>query len=56
MPGLIIAVDGKRIPVDVGAREVSVTVDKVRQDPHEIVVDPDGWWLAEAVVKGPAGK
>ena len=56
MPGLIIAVDGKRIPVDVGAREVSVTVDKVRQDPREIVVDPDGWWLAEAVVKGPAGK
>jgi aminopeptidase N len=50
LPGLLIRVDGKRLPVDLDGRETKVTLDGARQKPAEIVVDPDGWWLLQSAV------
>jgi aminopeptidase N len=50
LPGLVLDVDGRRIPVDVAGVETVLTLTDVREAPKRIVVDPDGWWLVEAKV------
>jgi len=50
MPGLVLAIDGRRVPVDIAGRETTVTVEQ-RRAPKEIVVDPDGWWLLQSTVQ-----
>ena len=50
LPGLMIAIDGTRVPLNIEGRETTITLEKWKQRPREIVVDPDGWWLMEATV------
>lgn len=51
LPGLVVQVNGKRIPVDVGGPETVVRIDGVKGKPLEVLVDPEGWWLAETTVR-----
>lgn len=50
MPGLVIDIDGRRVPVDVSGASSHVVIDGVKVAPKEIVVDPDGWWLVKWTV------
>ena len=47
MPGLVLVLDGCRVPVNVNGPETTVLVENVRAVAREIVVDPDLWWLVE---------
>lgn len=51
LQGLIIAVDGKPVKVDVTGPEAVVTRTGFKRPPKEVVVDPSGWWLLEATVR-----
>jgi aminopeptidase N len=51
LPNLQVAVDGKRFPVPIDGPETRVSLDGIRSDPKEIVVDPDGWWLLRSNVQ-----
>jgi aminopeptidase N len=50
LPGLILEIDGRRVPVDVTGAETVLTLNDVPEAPRQIVVDPDGWWLLQANV------
>jgi aminopeptidase N len=50
IPGLEIAVDGKRHRVDVGGRETRVVIPGIGRAPANVEVDPDAWWLLKATV------
>jgi aminopeptidase N len=50
LPGVTLQVDDRRITADVNGPETVVTMDNVRQDPRQVVVDPGGWWLMEQTV------
>jgi len=48
----VIAIDGRRVAVDIQDRETTVTLEQWKERPREFVVDPDEWWLMEATVSG----
>ena len=50
MPGLVLRVDGRDVPVEVTGQETAVTIEDVRAAPKGVEVDPAGWWLLEATV------
>jgi aminopeptidase N len=50
LPGLVIAIDGRRVPLNIEGRETTITLEDWKKRPREIVVDPDGWWLKQATV------
>jgi aminopeptidase N len=52
MPGLEIMVDGKPMRVDVEGRQTRQVVEGVPRKPKRIEVDPGGWWLLKATVRG----
>ena len=54
LPGLIVSVDGRELPVTVEGRETTVTLD-VPKRPGTVTLDPDGWWLMQATVAPTAG-
>ena len=45
LPGLVLMVDGKPMPVNIDGRSTHVVFKNVPVTPASIVVDPDGWWL-----------
>jgi aminopeptidase N len=51
LPGLVIQVNGKRSTVDVQGPETTVRLEGFKGKPVELLVDPDGWWLAETTVR-----
>lgn len=50
LAGLVIALDGKPVRIDIDGPETVVTRPGFKQPPKQIVVDPGGWWLLEASV------
>jgi aminopeptidase N len=50
LPGLVIAVDGRPVKVDISGAETVVTRPGFKRPPKRIVIDPAGWWLLEASV------
>jgi aminopeptidase N len=50
LPGLVIAVDGKPVKVDVTGVETVLTRPGFKRAPKNLVVDPAGWWLLESTV------
>jgi len=52
IPGLEIAIDGKPVRVDVGGRQTHQVIDGISKKPKKIEIDPKGWWLLKATVRG----
>ena len=52
IPGLEIAIDGKPVRVDVNGRQTHQVIDGISKKPKRIDVDPRGWWLLQASVRG----
>jgi aminopeptidase N len=55
IPDLVVAVDGRRVSVNLAELETRVTIPGVSRDPTQVVVDPDGWWLLRTRSVGKAG-
>ncbi len=45
IPNLAVAIDGRRVSVNLAGPETRLIVPGVLRDPARLVVDPDGWWL-----------
>ena len=52
IPGLDLLIDGKRVRMDVEGRRTRKVVEGFNRRPRQIEVDPDGWWLLKATVRG----
>jgi aminopeptidase N len=52
LPGLELRVDGRIHRVDVRGRETRVLLPEITRAPKTLEVDPHGWWLLKATVRG----
>ena len=52
IPGLEIAIDGKVVRVDLDGRQTRRVIERNSQRPKQVEVDPGGWWLLKATVRG----
>jgi aminopeptidase N len=52
IPNLVLLVDGRPVRLEVNGRRSRVSVNGIARKPKEVVVDPGGWWLLKASVKG----
>jgi aminopeptidase N len=52
IPNLILLVDGRPVRLEVNGRQSRVTVQGIERKPKAVVVDPKGWWLLKAIVRG----
>jgi aminopeptidase N len=52
IPGLEILVDGKSVRLDVNGRQTHQVVEGISPRPKQVEVDPGGWWLLKATVRG----
>jgi aminopeptidase N len=52
IPALEILVDGKPYRIDVAGKQSRQVVEGVERKPNKVQVDPNGWWLLKATVKG----
>lgn len=52
IPNLILRVDGRPVRLEVSGRRTRVRVEGISRKPKKIEVDPNGWWLLRATVRG----
>jgi aminopeptidase N len=52
LPGFEILVDGRPFRVEVAGRQTRQVIDGVPHKPKKVEIDPNGWWLLKATVKG----
>jgi hypothetical protein len=52
IPSLEILIDGQPAKVDLNGRQTHQVIDGVPKKPKKVEVDPNGWWLLKATVRG----
>jgi aminopeptidase N len=51
LPRYTLQVDGRRVSIDVDGQESHLHLTGWKEQPKQVVADPDAWWLTESVVR-----